>query len=116
MNKACTIDSIKFPKYIIELLSRSDWEETDKRRIPGLTIRVYKRTPYANVDTLKKECEKLINWANREVPHPYGMSLAYIVDVPNKTHYRPQYAIMVIYDPIMLRIEQLNLLKGENKL
>ena len=107
MNAACTIDSIKFPKYICEILSRSKASDCP------YTIEVFKRTSYSYASSLKKDCEKLVAWANREVPHEDDCPIASIVSIPNKTHHHQQRAYVTIYDPVMFRIEKLKLLKGE---
>lgn len=115
MNAACTIDSIKFPKYIREILSRSKMADPTESKEPGYGIAIYKRTSYAYARSLRQDCEKFINWANNEIPHYPDAPVALLEYAPSATHYRPQHAIVTVYDPLMLRIEQLGLLKGEIK-
>ena len=44
MIAAFTIDSIKFPKYILEILSRSKMADPKESKEPGYSIAIYKKT------------------------------------------------------------------------
>lgn len=94
------------PKYVIDLLNRSVYEFDRFIDHPdyavGYTIRVKKATPYTKVDSLKKEIERLKKWADSRV----GCETVYIINIPQKTHYCDQYAIITIFDPLMLKLEQ----------
>lgn len=49
---------IRIPKYIIEILERSEFVLNGEKVIPGYTIRVEKKTPYAYATTLRDEAKK----------------------------------------------------------
>lgn len=103
-NKSNT--AMKIPKYVIELMSRAEYNYkylvNDKNYAAGYTLRVFKATPYTKVNTLKAEVEKLVAWANKNG----GEGTAYILRLPNKTHYYDQSAIVTIFDPVMKQIEK----------
>lgn len=98
------------PKYVQELLSRSKFEfyrcTNHEYYAPGYTIRVCKSTPYTYADTLKAEVERLVKWANR-VTGVDGLEIAFVLETPSETHYRNQYAVISIFDPVMQKIEHL---------
>ncbi len=75
---------------------------SDKNYAAGYTLRIFKATPYTKVDTLKAKIERLIKWANKNG----GEGTAYILKLPNKTHYCKQSAIVTIFDPVMQQIEK----------
>ena len=97
---------MKIPKYVQELMSRSEYEydrfTKHENYSAGYTIRICKHSEYAYADTLKTEVERLCNWANRAA----GIETAYILHTPTQTHHCKQYAIITIFDPIMQKIEQ----------
>lgn len=93
------------PKYVQELMSRASFVLGSGEA--GYTIRINKSTPYAKIDTLKAEVERLDQWVKRMMPEDtLGVPTMVINSVPSKTHYCNQYAVVTIYDPIMQRIEQ----------
>ncbi len=93
------------PKYIENILSRSKFALGYGE--PGYTIEVEKESPYTKADALKHECEKLVAWVERQMPHDeYSVPTAVINRMPAKTHYCRQFAIVTVYDPVMRRIEQ----------
>ena len=95
---------MKIPKFVQGIMERSKFAlgEGD----PGYTIIIRKETPYTYVDTLQREIERLVAWANRVVPHDEDVPNAIINRTPNKTHHHFQYATVTIYDPIMQQIEK----------
>lgn len=97
---------MKIPKYVQELMGRSSYEYSrcteHENYGAGYTIRVQKRTEYALVDSLEKEVERLVAWANRVA----GIEVAHVLYVPDKTHYHKQSAVVTIFDPVMQKIEQ----------
>lgn len=99
---------IRIPKYIIEILERSEFVLNGEKVIPGYTIRVEKKTPYAYASTLRDEAKKLVEWANREYKRisKDETEIASLDEYDPYTHYRKQYAIVTIYDPIMKAIEK----------
>lgn len=101
---------MKVPKYVIEMLERSKFYLGKQySSIPGYTISIEKRTPYAYASTLKDEASRLVEWANREYKKMSGDSdrIAYINYVPENTYFKyKQSAIVTIYDPVMRCIEQ----------
>lgn len=80
---------------------------------PSYTIIIPKHSIYAQADTLKAEVEKLVAWATRKVygilpPAGYQKCLPVVVrSLPAETHYCKQYAVIDIYDPIMIGVERL---------
>lgn len=94
------------PKYVQELMDRSKFEfdffKGCENYAPGYTIKIRKRSAYAQIGTLRKEVERLVMWANRTA----GAEIAYILDMPTKTHHVNQVATVTIFDPVMQKIEQ----------
>lgn len=101
--------TVKIPKYVQEILSRSKYEfdrcTSHEWYAPGYTIRIEKATPYTYADTFRAEIERLVKWANR-VTGVEGLEIAFILSVPTKTHHRNQTAVVSIFDPVMHKIEQ----------
>lgn len=101
--------TVKIPEYVKDLMSRSryayDFYRNHENYAPGYTIKIRKHSAYAQVDTLRKEVERLVKWANR-VTGVEGLEIAYILDVPEKTHYCNQVAVVTIFDPVMQKIEK----------
>jgi hypothetical protein len=99
---------MKIPKYVAEILDRSKFAY-GTQAIPGYTIAVNKRTPYSYANTLCTDSFKLIKWANEQYRKASkdDTQIAFVIDVPKETHYRNQYAIVTIYDPVMRHIEHL---------
>lgn len=105
------------PKYIRDLLARSEWAiEAHPCRLPkgcdpGYTIILHKRTAYSLAHTLEKETRTLKNWCDRQMKtrdqeyDPTTHSIATIHHCPTTTHYNDQWAVITIYDPIMKNIE-----------
>ena len=101
-------DEIKIPKYIIEILERAQFAY-GKDSIPGYTIKIEKKTPYAYATTLRDEAKKLVEWANREYKRISNdeTEIATLNEYEWKTSYKhKQYATVTIYDPIMRKIEK----------
>lgn len=96
---------MKIPKYVIDLMKRSRYEYdrciNNSNYGVGYTISIYKDTEYQQIDTLKKEVERLIKWANRTAK----CESAFLLSIPNETHYTKQSAVVTIFDPIMQKIE-----------
>ena len=105
------------PSYVKRMLERASFAiETSKFQDgydPSYTIIIPKHSIYAQADTLKAEVEKLVAWATRKVygilpPAGYKKCLPVVVrSLPTDTHYCKQYAVIDIYDPIMVSIEHL---------
>ena len=105
------------PTYIKRMLKRASFAiETSKFQNgydPSYTIIIPKHSISAQADTLKAEVEKLEAWATRKVygilpPAGYQKCLPVVVrSLPTETHYCKQYAVVDIYDPIMLCVEHL---------
>lgn len=90
---------MKAPKYVVDLMKRAEYSY-NQGCAPGYTVRIWKKTDYTMVDTLRKECERLVKWANKIAPET-----ATLDSCPTKTHYWHQYATVTIYDPVMKSIE-----------
>ena len=105
------------PTYVKRMLKRASFAiETPhyvKGDDPSYTIIIPKHSIYAQVDTLKAEVAKLAAWAMRRVygirPSVSDMKFPPVVicSLPSETHYCRQYAKVVIYDPVMVRVEHL---------
>lgn len=97
---------MRIPKYVQDMMSRCRYDFFREVRNPdyavGYTVCIRKRTPYTKVDTLRAECERLAAWADKTA----GCKCVYILDVPEKTHYCNQSAVVTIFDPIMKQLEQ----------
>lgn len=97
---------MNIPKYVIEVLSRSEYDfrhTSNPNYGAGYTIRISKSSHYTYADTLRKEAERLVAWANRVA----GCEIAYLLYAPEKTrHYAKQAAVVTIFDPVMQKIEQ----------
>ena len=96
---------MKIPKYVIDMMERSCYC-FDKGAEPGYTIHVQKHSEYAKINTLEKEVNRLVAWANRQVPNDLDIKTAFVNHMPKKTHYTKQYATVTIYDPVMKYIEK----------
>lgn len=95
------------PIYVQGLMQRSWYEYArcfrNENYAVGYTVAIRKATPYARVETLRKEVERLCKWANRAA----GIEVAHILYMPEKTHYsRDQSAVVTIFDLVMKHIEQ----------
>lgn len=107
----------RIPTYVKRMLKRSSFAiETDlfkKGYDPGYTIIIPKHSIYAQADTLCSEVERLEAWAMRVkyglFPTIGDMKFPPVVvrSLPVETHYCKQYAVVDIYDPVMLRVEHL---------
>lgn len=97
---------MRIPTYVKELMERSTFVYDHCKNHPnygaGYTIKITKRSAYSQVDTLRKEVERLVKWANST---PAG-EIAFILDVPTETHHVKQVAVVTIFDPIMQQIEK----------
>lgn len=97
---------MKIPKYVQELMSRSNYEFDSCRNndnyAAGYTIKIHKYSAYEYLDTFKAEVERLCAWANRVA----GVETAYILDMPVRFHHCNQVAVVTIFDPVMHKIEQ----------
>lgn len=88
------------PQYIITPLKRAEFY-FGKDCVPGYSIKIHKHTIYEYANTLRNRCSQIITWCNKQIP-----GSAEMVCCPKETHYRDQYAVITIYDPVMLHLEQ----------
>lgn len=105
------------PKYIQALLGRSEWAVTAGRLPkdcdPGYTILLHKRTPYSLAGTLAEEARSLKKWCDRQtlsICPDYDlerMPKTVIRSCPQVTHYCDQWAVVIIYDPLMKNLENM---------
>lgn len=104
-------NEVRVPKYVQLLLSGSRFEFGICHKHPeyaaGYTIRIRKPSDYQTAKTFNAEIARLQKWVNRL---PGGH--CEILSTPKETHHRTQNAVVTIYDPIMLQLEKLNLIKG----
>lgn len=89
---------MKIPKYVIDIMSRSEFYLGGYD--PGYTIMIRKATAYTTANTFISELERLVRWA-----HKHGATCSVILKVPPKTRHDWQYAIVTITDPVMKHIE-----------
>ena len=61
---------MKIPKFVVELMGRAEFDLQHPQGVPGYTIRVFKATDYTRHETLCKEVERLVAWANKVAPVP----------------------------------------------
>lgn len=96
---------MKIPKYIQDLMERSRYEydffKSHENYAAGYTIKIRKHSAYAQIDTLRKEVERLCKWVNKVA----GVETAFLLDMPTKTHHCNQVAVVTIFDPVMQHIE-----------
>ena len=97
---------MKTPKYIKALMSRAKYCYTFPQNraddcSAGYTITVTKATPYTNINTFKKELERLKRWVERQ----NGGSME-IIFCPSVTHHVDQSAVITIWDPVMKYIDR----------
>jgi hypothetical protein len=103
------------PKYVQELLSRSEWAVKThwfpKECDPGYTILLHKRTAFALAHSLEREARSLKGWCDRQMKRldpnydPEKHSVATIHSCPKTTHHHDQWAVVTIYDPVMKHLE-----------
>lgn len=96
-------EQIHIPKFVRELLSRAEYAYSPDSE-PGYSLKIHKRSIYANVSSLKKEVERFCAWADRNTPE--GLNKSVILCVPKQNHYTDQIAIVTVYDPVMKKIEE----------
>lgn len=102
------------PKYIIDIMSRAKYAKGYGE--PGYTIEIHKARPQTLASTFEKEINRLVKYTEREwmkrlkangwTPDEGFEPISYIQSVPSKTHYCDQYAVVTIFDPIMLDLEK----------
>lgn len=103
--------AIKIPKYVESILARSEYEfdftANNENYAAGYTIRIKKATTQTQADTFRKEIQRFLNWVQREYKKKYHSAnpISFLLSAPAETHYRNQYAIVTIFDPIMKDIE-----------
>ena len=112
------------PTYVKRLLKRASFAihtgHFQEGYDPSYTIIIPKHSIYAQADTLKAEVERLEAWAVRAVygvlpPAGYKKCPPVVVrSTPSDTHYCKQFAVVDIYDPVMLRVEHLIGTKATN--
>ena len=94
------------PKYIKAMMGRARF--TKGFGDPGYTVETAKSTPYTTAETFKREVERLCAWAERQMPRDeFSIPTAVINNIPHKTHYCRQVAVVTIYDPVMQHLEKL---------
>ena len=101
---------MNIPNYVKFLLKGARYEFGSWRKNPnyavGYTISIRKRSDYQTAKVFRSEIERLQKWVNRQ---PGGH--CEILFVPKETHHCKQTAVVTIYDPIMIQLEKLNLIK-----
>lgn len=100
------------PNYVQTLLKGARWELDLCRKnpdfAPGYTISIRKRSDYQTAKVFRSEIERLQKWVNRQAGGDCKILL-----VPKETHHCKQIAVVTIYDPIMQRLEKLDLIKDK---
>ena len=70
---------------------------------------IRKKTDQTLIPTFEKEVQRLRAWAQRVYKQRYGGGdepITFLLDIPTKTHYCNQYAVVTIFDPVMKDIER----------
>ena len=91
---------MKAPQYVITPLKKAKYY-FGKDCCAGYSIKIYKRTRYEYASTLRSRCDKIITWCNKQVA-----CSAEMVFCPSETRYDNQFAVITIYDPVMLYLEK----------
>ena len=91
---------MKAPQYVTAPLKKAQYY-FGKDGCPGYSIKIFKRTPYEYASTLRNRCDAIITWCNKQVA-----GSAALVSYPKDTHYTEQFAVITIYDPVMLHLEK----------
>jgi hypothetical protein len=94
---------MEIPKYVQKQMERAKYNFSYEHENYGVgyTIEIEKSTSYASIETLYQEMEKLKKWVDQQ----YGGKMD-ILYLPEATHYCRQYAIVSIWDPIMIHLEK----------
>lgn len=94
------------PKYIKDMMGRARFVRGFGE--PGYTVEIVKATPYTTAETFKMEVERLCAWVERQMSRDeFSIPTAVINNIPHKTHYCRQVAVVTIYDPVMQHLEKL---------
>ena len=93
---------MKTPNYIITPLKRAEFY-FGKDCVPGYSIKIHKHTKYEYCSTLLNRCHQIITWCNKQVE---GSAELVFCPKLSETKYTDQYAVINIYDPVMLHLEQ----------
>ena len=91
---------MKAPQYITTPLKRAEFY-FGKDGVVGYSIKIFKHTRYEYAQTLRNRCSQIITWCNKQVPESAEM-----VFCPKETHNTNQFAVITIYDPLMLHLEK----------
>ena len=103
------------PKYVIDIMSRARFAKGYGD--PGYTIEIAKRTRQTLASTFEKEIDRLAKYVERDMdrrimagymgePTETREPTIIVQNVPKKTHYCDQYAVVTIYDPVMKDLEK----------
>lgn len=96
---------MNIPEYVKDAMGRAEF--VIGKGDPGYTIRIHKKTDYTTAETMKKEAERIVAWANRAAPTGFDdVPTARLDMCPTRTHYFDQTATVTIYDPVMRALEQ----------
>jgi hypothetical protein len=91
---------MKAPNYITNSLHNAEFYFGEDGCV-GYSIKIFKHTRYENANTLRIRCAAIIGWCNNQIP-----GSAEMVSYPKVTHYTQQFAVITIYDPVMLYLEK----------
>lgn len=103
---------MKVPMYVVDLAKRAkyNFDSESKDYAVGYTVNIYKKSPYQKIDTFRAEIQRFVDWANREMsrkacgePIPEAVC---VLQIPSATTYGTQYAVVNVFDPIMLDFER----------
>lgn len=91
---------MKTPNYIIDALSKARFY-FGRNCVAGYSIEIHKASRYERAKTLENRCNSIIHWANRQIDQSAEM-----VKCPQVTFYEDQFAVINIFDPIMMHLER----------
>lgn len=83
------------PKYVQEIMARSEIYITPKGERAPYGFWVHKATYYTKIDTLKTEINRMAKWAGRKG------SILELVACDARTRYADQRALVICNDPVM---------------
>jgi len=86
--------------YIKQALSRAEFY-FGRDGVVGYSIKIFKHTRYEYAKTLRERCSRIITWCNKQVE-----GSAEMVWYPTETRYDSQFAVITIYDPVMIGLEK----------
>lgn len=107
--------NMKIPAYVLDILKRSKkmpeyMISSRNESEPFYTLVVRKEPVQEYASTFSAEMDRFVAWCNRVAPSDYRPT-ARVVRVPDRTRYSTQVALVEIFDPLMLTLEKIGLIR-----